>query len=75
MAKMRVTRNYQVTIPSEVREELDIKEGDYVLIETHGKDQAVLKKIIPIESLAGAWDDEMDRIMEEVRDIWKAWKL
>lgn len=39
------------------------------------KDQAILKKIIPIESLAGAWDDEMDRVMEEVKDLWKAWKL
>jgi len=72
VAKVRVTRNYQVTIPSEVREELDIKEGDYVLIEAHGKDQAILKKVIPIESLAGAWDDEMDSIMEEVKGIWKA---
>ncbi|WP_373469181.1 AbrB/MazE/SpoVT family DNA-binding domain-containing protein [Acidianus infernus] len=28
--KVKVTRNFQVTIPSEIREKLGIKEGDYV---------------------------------------------
>lgn len=31
--KVKVTRNYQVTIPVEVREALGIKEGDYVEFE------------------------------------------
>ncbi|MEZ0346484.1 MAG: AbrB/MazE/SpoVT family DNA-binding domain-containing protein [Infirmifilum sp.] len=32
-AKVKVTRNYQVTIPAEVRAALGIKEGDYVEFE------------------------------------------
>jgi len=73
--KVKVTRNYQVTIPSEVRQELGVKEGDYVSIEAEGAGRAVLKRIIPIEDLAGAWDEEMDRVMEEVRTLWKGWNL
>ncbi|WP_338598599.1 AbrB/MazE/SpoVT family DNA-binding domain-containing protein [Sulfolobus tengchongensis] len=38
----KVTRNYQVTIPSEIREKLNIKEGDYVVFELRG-DEVVIK--------------------------------
>ncbi|MGQ9722219.1 MAG: AbrB/MazE/SpoVT family DNA-binding domain-containing protein [Candidatus Jordarchaeum sp.] len=75
MAKVKVTRNYQITIPRTVRKELEIKEGDYVSIEVSGKGVAVLKRIIPVEDLAGAWDEEMDKIMEDVGKQWKRWKL
>ncbi|MFQ6074604.1 MAG: AbrB/MazE/SpoVT family DNA-binding domain-containing protein [Candidatus Bathyarchaeia archaeon] len=75
MAKVKVTRNYQVTIPEEVRRELDIKEGDYVKIECFNKTSALIKKLIPVERLEGSWDEEMDEIMEEVRGLWRAWKL
>lgn len=75
MAKVKVTRNYQVTIPEDVRKKLGIAEGDYVSIETLGKTQAVMKRIVPVEELAGAWDEEMDKIMEDVRKLWKTWKL
>lgn len=75
MAKVKVTRNYQITIPRSVRKELEIKEGDYVSIEVSGKGVAVLKRIIPLEDLAGAWDEEMDNIMEDVGKQWKRWKL
>ncbi|BCU68035.1 AbrB family transcriptional regulator [Sulfolobales archaeon HS-7] len=30
--KVKVTRNFQITIPSEIREKSGIKEGDYVEI-------------------------------------------
>jgi len=33
LAKVKVTRNYQVTIPEAVRKRLGIREGDYVSIE------------------------------------------
>ena len=33
MAVVRVTRNYQITIPAEVRRRLGIKAGDRVVVE------------------------------------------
>jgi len=72
---VKVTRNYQVTIPEDVRKKLGIEEGDYVLIETWGKALAVMKRVVPVEDLAGAWDEEMDKMMEDVRKLWKTWKL
>jgi len=75
LAKVKVTRNYQVTIPEDVRRKLGIEEGDYVSIETWGKTLAVIKRVVPVEDLAGAWDEEMDKMMEDVRKLWKTWKL
>jgi len=75
LAKVKVTRNYQVTIPEDVRKKLGIEEGDYVSIETLGKTLAVIKRVVPVEDLAGAWDEEMDKMMEDVRKLWKTWKL
>lgn len=75
MAKVKVTRNYQVTIPEEVRRKLGIKEGDYVTIEITTEGEAILKRVIPVENLAGVWDEEMDEIMEKVMEEWKTWKL
>nr|MDO8075962.1 AbrB/MazE/SpoVT family DNA-binding domain-containing protein [Candidatus Freyarchaeota archaeon] len=75
MTRVKVTRNYQITIPESIRRELGIKEGDYVSIEVSGEGEAVLKRVIPIEELAGAWDEEMDSVMKEVRQAWRRWKL
>jgi len=75
LARVKVTRNYQVTIPEAVRKELGIEEGDYVSIEALNKTLAVIKRVIPIEDLAGAWDEEMDKKMEDVKKLWKTWKL
>ena len=43
MAVVRVTRNYQITIPAEVRRRLGIKAGDRVAVEVEG-DRIVIKK-------------------------------
>ncbi|EZQ01641.1 MULTISPECIES: AbrB/MazE/SpoVT family DNA-binding domain-containing protein [Acidianus] len=43
MDRVKVTRNYQVTIPSWVRERLSIKEGDILEVELRG-DEIVFRK-------------------------------
>jgi AbrB family looped-hinge helix DNA binding protein len=43
VAVVRVTRNYQITIPAEVRRRLGIKVGDRVLVEVEG-DRIVIRK-------------------------------
>lgn len=43
MVLTKVTRNYQITIPSEIRKRLNIKEGEYLRVEVEG-DRIVLTK-------------------------------
>jgi len=39
----KVTRNYQITIPAEIRKALGIKEGEYLTVELRG-DEIVIRK-------------------------------
>lgn len=75
MAKVKVTRNYQITLPEDVREQMAIEQGEYVEIVPVDQRRALLRKITPVEKLEGTWDEEMDEIMEEVRKLWRSWKL
>ena len=36
MKLIKVTRNYQITIPAEIRKSLDIREGEYLKAELQG---------------------------------------
>ena len=40
--RVKVTRNFQITIPAEVRSKLGIKEGDYVLVELDEQEGVIL---------------------------------
>ena len=40
----KVTRNYQVTIPHEIRQFLNIKEGEYIEFEIEG-DKVIIKPL------------------------------
>ncbi|MCI2414701.1 MAG: AbrB/MazE/SpoVT family DNA-binding domain-containing protein [Candidatus Aramenus sp.] len=45
MERVKVTRNYQITIPSSVRETLGIREGDILEVAVEG-DHIVVRKVI-----------------------------
>ncbi len=40
---VKVTRNYQVTIPAEIRSKLGIKEGDYLKVDLEGNKIVIVK--------------------------------
>jgi len=42
--RVKVTRNFQITIPVEVRSKLGIKEGDYVEVELDEREGVILVK-------------------------------
>uniref|UniRef100_A0A7J3X6E7 AbrB/MazE/SpoVT family DNA-binding domain-containing protein n=1 Tax=Thermofilum pendens TaxID=2269 RepID=A0A7J3X6E7_THEPE len=42
--RVKVTRNFQITIPAEVRSKLGIKEGDYVEVELDEREGVILVK-------------------------------
>lgn len=77
MTRVKVTRNYQITIPEEVRKTVKLKEGESVDIEALDSQRVLVKRVIPLEELEGAWKDDrgVDEAMKEVSDLWKSWKI
>jgi AbrB family looped-hinge helix DNA binding protein len=66
---VKVTRKGQTTIPAKIRDELGIKEGDNLSVET--VDQAVIFKRIPkIEDCAGIFAGHAD-VTEMKKEIDK----
>ncbi len=65
---MRVTRNYQVTIPAEVRRELGVRVGDVLIVRAEG-DRIVMRKAdvgLPRIRLGGGLTTEqIERLIEE----------
>jgi antitoxin PrlF len=74
--KVKVTRKYQVTIPKEVRESIGVKVGDELLV-SGSERRIVFEKPVDLEELAGAWVhvESTDRFMENVKKMWKTWKV
>ena len=70
MEEVKVTRNYQITIPSSVRNKLDIKVGDKLLVYVEGDKIIIEKKSGNIASLnltlgRKFTDEDVNKIIEE----------
>ena len=56
---VKVNMRGQTTIPKNIRKELNIKEGDYLLVETDGK-KIIFMPLKRVEDLAGIFADVAD---------------
>jgi AbrB family looped-hinge helix DNA binding protein len=66
---VKVTRKGQTTIPAKIREQLNIKEGDELAVET--RDQQIIFKLIPkLENCAGIFAGHAD-VVELKKEIDK----
>lgn len=72
MALVKVTRNFQISIPKEIRAALQLEEGDYVeLEERDGQIVLIPKKVIDADQ-AWFWSPEWQRGEREAdQDIRK----
>ena len=70
MGITKVTRNYQITLPSDIREILDIRVGDKIIIVPEGG-EAIIKKVRKdaLEKAFGAWGTSKESGIEYVRKI------
>ena len=76
MSITKVTRNYQITVPRDIREQADIKEGDKLVI-TMENDEIKLKKFDEdsFKKAFGIWKDAgIKDSVEYVRTIRKEWE-
>ncbi len=66
MPRVKVTRNYQVTIPSEIREELGIREGDYLEVYVDSEGRIIMKRV---ERARKTLRSGRKLIIEEIEEI------
>ena len=77
MGIAKVTTNFQVTIPKDVRMVKDIKVGDTVFFTIEGDkvDFFKMKKEALIKECAGAWKNEIKNdSVSYVKEMRKEWK-
>jgi len=77
MSIVKVTRNYQVTIPRDVRDDLHIKLGDTLHFSSDGERMVVQRKTSEeiIRSLCGGWKDRIGKSTSaHLQGIRKGWR-
>jgi AbrB family looped-hinge helix DNA binding protein len=74
MSIAKVTTNYQVTIPKDIRRVKDIKIGDEVLFSIEGDkiDFMKLERKAVIKRVAGIWTQKEDSV-EYVKGLRREW--
>ncbi|MBS3146250.1 AbrB/MazE/SpoVT family DNA-binding domain-containing protein [Candidatus Woesearchaeota archaeon] len=74
MGISKITRNWQVTLPKDVREIKDLKENDSVIFAIEGNRVEIVKmnKDI-IKATAGLWTDSKEIGIKYERKIRKGW--
>lgn len=76
MSMTKVTRNYQITVPRDIREQANIKEGDKIVI-TMENDEIKMKKFDEdvFKRAFGSWKNAgIKDSVKYVRDIRKEWE-
>ena len=68
LSKTKITRNYQITIPKEIREKLKLRLGEKVTIRLEG-DKIIVQRI-----LDDVWDDCTDFLPENFEKILESLK-
>ena len=75
MAIVKVTRNFQVSIPRKVRESLGIREGDLVEIEQRDGELVLTPKRVIAADQAWFWTPEWQAGEREVEEDKKAGRV
>ena len=75
MGISKITRNFQVTLPKDIREIKNLKEGDSVIFSIEGETVDIVKadKNVITEA-AGLWSEEKETGLEYERRIRTGWK-
>jgi len=74
MSLTKVTRNYQITVPRDIREQAKIQEGDRIII-TMENNEIKMKKFDEdvFKKAFGSWKSVKDSV-KYVRDARKGWE-
>jgi len=75
MPLVRVTRNYQVSIPKQVREALGLAEGDLVEVEERDGEIVMVPKKLIDASQAWFWSPEWQQAEREAQEDIRAGRV
>ncbi|WP_297489793.1 AbrB/MazE/SpoVT family DNA-binding domain-containing protein [Thermococcus sp.] len=67
MGVTKVTRNYQITIPSDIRKKLGIKVGDVLVVEIEDGKAVIKKSDLELPLLPGGRGLKVEDIEEAIR--------
>lgn len=75
MGISKITRNFQVTLPKDVRSVVKVKEGDSIIF-TFEEDKVVIQKMSedPVMAAAGIWKNTKETgagYQKRIREQWK----
>ncbi|MBD3204133.1 AbrB/MazE/SpoVT family DNA-binding domain-containing protein [Candidatus Woesearchaeota archaeon] len=76
MTAIVVTRNYQITIPKDIREQLNIRIGDRMITRKEN-DKIIVEKVkdSPVDKAFGIWKNKFRKtsieIVDRMRNKWK----
>ncbi len=72
MARSRVTSKYQVTIPKQVRDRVEVRPGEVVSVEAVSEDEIVLRLFprtsAPLKTLIGKGPPSREVAVEELEE-------
>ena len=71
MSITKVTRNYQITIPAEIRKALGIKQGEYLTVELRGEEIVIRKAEVEWPSIDLGKDFTPEEIEENTEKMLK----
>ena len=76
MATVVVTRNYQITLPKDIREELGICIGEKMTTELTEYGEIRIKKLSksPVDAAFGMWKGMKETGSEHVNKLRKGWE-
>ncbi|HLC57645.1 MAG TPA: AbrB/MazE/SpoVT family DNA-binding domain-containing protein [Candidatus Nanoarchaeia archaeon] len=75
MGISKITRNFQVTLPKDIRELKSLEIGDKILLISQGEKIEMIKLDTGIvEKAAGLWNKEKATGLEYERRLRKTWK-
>jgi len=67
--EVKVTRNYQITIPLEIRKKLGIEIGDRVLVICEGEEIKIIPKKKSIKNLKGIIKKDLKITSENIDEV------
>ena len=72
-----VGRRGTVYIPKSIREKADLEEGNKIEIGMNKEGEVIIKKVVDIKTVRGAWKDKEEIIdaIESLKEYWNTWKL
>ncbi len=75
MGISKITRNFQITLPRDIRKAIHLSEGDEIILTIEGKNIVIRKADDdPVKTAAGIWKENKESGLDYQKRIRSQWK-